>query len=149
MTNMPMVDAHVHFWDPTKNYYPWLNDRPLIPFRYGDSSAICRPYLPDDYKRDATPQHNFVKTVYIEAEWDPKDPVGEMEYIAGLRREGEREPVEEGIDEEGEDEDDRGQHQQRDAVDAALGEDEAQRQAIGRRAPRCLAECDGHAGAPA
>jgi predicted TIM-barrel fold metal-dependent hydrolase len=87
MTNMPMVDAHVHFWDPTKNYYPWLKDRPLIPFRYGDYSAICRPYLPDDYKRDATPQHNFVKTVYIEAEWDPKDPVGEMEYIAGLRRE--------------------------------------------------------------
>jgi predicted TIM-barrel fold metal-dependent hydrolase len=87
MTNMPMVDAHVHLWDPTKNYYPWLNDRPLIPFRYGDYSAICRPYLPDDYKRDATPQHNFVKTVYIEAEWDPKDPVGEMEYIAGLRRE--------------------------------------------------------------
>jgi predicted TIM-barrel fold metal-dependent hydrolase len=87
MTNMPMVDAHVHFWDPTKNYYPWLNDRPLIPFRYGDYSAICRPYLPDDYKRDATTQHNVVKTVYIETEWDPKDPVGEMEYIAGLRRE--------------------------------------------------------------
>src|ERR1700733_8778291 len=87
MTNMPMVDAHVHFWDPTRNYYPWLNDRPLIPFRYGDYSAICRPYLPDDYKRDATTQHNVVKTVYIEAEWDPKDPIGEMEYIARLRRE--------------------------------------------------------------
>jgi predicted TIM-barrel fold metal-dependent hydrolase len=57
--------------DPTKNYYPWLNDRPLIPFRYGDYSAICRPYLPDEDKRDATPQHNVVKTVYIEAEWDP------------------------------------------------------------------------------
>ena len=83
---MPMVDAHVHFWDPTINYYPWLNDRPLIPFRYGDYSAICRPYLPDDYKRDAK-GHNVVKTVYIEAEWDPKDPVGEMEYMARLRRE--------------------------------------------------------------
>ena len=87
MTNMPIVDAHVHFWDPTKNYYPWLNDRPLIPFRYGGYSAICRPYLPDEDKRDATPQHNVVKTVYIEAEWDPKDPVGEMEYIARFRRE--------------------------------------------------------------
>lgn len=86
MDTMPMVDAHVHFWDPTINYYPWLNDRPLIPFRYGDYSAICRPYLPDDYKRDAK-GHNVVKTVYIEAEWDPKDPVGEMEYMARLRRE--------------------------------------------------------------
>ena len=65
-----MVDAHVHFWNPKQNYYPWLNDRPLIPFRYGDYSAICRPYLPDDYKRDAK-GHNIVKTVYIEAEWDP------------------------------------------------------------------------------
>ncbi len=86
MTDFPMVDAHVHFWNPEQNYYPWLNDRPLIPFRYGDYSAICRPYLPADYKRDAR-GHHVVKTVYIEAEWDPRDPVGEMEYIAGLRAE--------------------------------------------------------------
>lgn len=84
MPAFPMVDAHVHFWDPTKNRYPWLNDRPLIPFRYGDYSAICRPYLPADYKRDAA-GHDVVKTVYIEAEWDPKDPIGEMDYIASLR----------------------------------------------------------------
>ncbi|MEP7457317.1 amidohydrolase family protein [Phyllobacterium sp. SB3] len=81
---MPMVDAHIHFWDPTKNYYPWLNDLPLIPFRYGDYSRICRPYLPNDYKRDAG-EHNVVKTVYIEAEWNPSDPLGEMTYIALLR----------------------------------------------------------------
>jgi predicted TIM-barrel fold metal-dependent hydrolase len=87
MTAMPMVDAHVHFSDPNRNYYPWLNDRPLIPFRYGDYSAICRPYLPDDYKRDLKGRHNVVKTVYIEAEWDPSDPIGEMDYIAHLRRE--------------------------------------------------------------
>src|SRR5262249_8750197 len=58
---------------------------PLIPFRYGDYSAICRPYLPDDYKRDAK-GHKVVKTVYIEAEWDPRDPIGEMDYIASLRK---------------------------------------------------------------
>ena len=86
MNAMPMVDAHVHFWDPSINYYPWLNDRPLIPFRYGDYSSICRRYLPSDYKQDAK-GHNVVKTVYIEAEWNPKDPIGEMDYIARLRRE--------------------------------------------------------------
>jgi predicted TIM-barrel fold metal-dependent hydrolase len=85
-SDFPMVDAHVHFWDPTRHYYPWLNDRPLIPVRYGDYSAICRPYLPADYKRDAGPDHNVVKTVYLEAEWDPKDPIGEMDFIAELRR---------------------------------------------------------------
>lgn len=29
--DIPMVDAHVHFWDPTRHYYPWLCDKPLIP----------------------------------------------------------------------------------------------------------------------
>jgi predicted TIM-barrel fold metal-dependent hydrolase len=81
-----VVDAHQHFWDPTRNYYPWLNDLPRIPFRYGDYGSICRPYLPAEYRADASP---FVieHTVYIEAEWNPQDPIGEMRYIAGLRRE--------------------------------------------------------------
>jgi predicted TIM-barrel fold metal-dependent hydrolase len=84
-SDIAMVDAHVHFWDPTKHYYPWLCDRPLIPFRYGDYSAICRPYLPADYRKDLAGRHNVAKTVYLEAEWDPRDPVGEMDFIAGLR----------------------------------------------------------------
>ncbi len=84
-SDLAMVDAHVHFWDPARHYYPWLCDRPLIPFRYGDYSAICRRYLPADYLADARP-HNVVKAVYLEAEWDPCDPIGEMDFIAELRR---------------------------------------------------------------
>ena len=49
----PIVDAHQHFWDPERNYYPWLNDEPPIPFRYGDYRAIRRRYLPPDYRADA------------------------------------------------------------------------------------------------
>ncbi len=80
-----VVDAHQHFWDPLRNYYPWLNDEPRIPFRYGDYGAICRTYLPPDYRADAAP---FVveKTVYVEAEWNPADPIGETRYVADLRR---------------------------------------------------------------
>lgn len=81
----PIVDAHQHFWDPRVNYYPWLCDEPPIPFRYGDYRAIRRPYLPADYFTDARP-HEVVKTVYVETEWDPRDPVGEMRYVAQLRR---------------------------------------------------------------
>jgi predicted TIM-barrel fold metal-dependent hydrolase len=82
-----MVDAHVHFWDPTKHYYPWLNDKPPIPFRYGDYTAICHPYYPADHLADARARgHHFVKTVYLEAEWDPHDPKGEMDFIAEMRR---------------------------------------------------------------
>jgi predicted TIM-barrel fold metal-dependent hydrolase len=79
-----VVDAHQHFWDPTRNYYPWLNDEPRIAFRYGDYAPICRRYLPPDYRADAAP---FIvdKSVYVEAEWDPRDPLGETRYIAELR----------------------------------------------------------------
>lgn len=81
-----IVDAHQHFWDPTRHYYPWLNDEPPIPFRYGDYRAIRRRYLPPDYLADAAPTA-IVKSVYVEAEWDPRDPVGEMRYIEELRQE--------------------------------------------------------------
>lgn len=82
----PIVDAHQHFWDPRVNYHPWLCDQPPIPFRYGDYSALRRPYLPADYFADAAP-HRVVKTVYVETEWDPRDPIGEMRYVEKLRRE--------------------------------------------------------------
>ena len=79
---LTIVDAHQHFWDPERNYHPWLADK-LVAFRYGDYSAIIRRYLPDDYLRDA---HNYrvAGTVYIETEWDPRDPVGEMGYVKEL-----------------------------------------------------------------
>jgi predicted TIM-barrel fold metal-dependent hydrolase len=84
--DFPIVDAHQHFWDPRVNYHPWLCDQPPIPFRYGDYSALRRPYLPADYFADARP-HRVVKTVYVETEWDPRDAPGEMRYVERLRRE--------------------------------------------------------------
>jgi len=84
--DFPIVDAHQHFWNIAQNYHPWLRDEPPIAFRYGDYSAIRKRYLPDDYFADVAP-HKVVKTVYVEAEWDPSDPIGESRYIANLRRE--------------------------------------------------------------
>jgi len=84
--SFPIVDAHQHFWDPRVNYHPWLCDQPPIPFRYGDYSALRRPYLPADYFADAGP-HRIVKSAYVETEWDPRDPLGEMHYVERLRHE--------------------------------------------------------------
>lgn len=78
-----IIDAHHHVWDPMRNYHPWLNDEPMIPFRYGDYSSIRRPYLPADYRADAAPW-TIAASVYVETEWDPKDPTGEMNYVAEL-----------------------------------------------------------------
>ena len=77
---LPIIDPHQHFWDLQRNYLPWLCDEHMIPFRYGDYSAIRRSYMPDDYRRDAA-GHDVVGTVYVETEWDPKDPIGETRWV--------------------------------------------------------------------
>lgn len=84
---MPVIDAHMHFWDLSLGKHPWLCGE-MIPFRYGDYSKIRRTYLVDDYLADARP-FEVAATVYIEAEWDPADPLGELAWVHGLaEREG-------------------------------------------------------------
>jgi len=85
----PIIDAHHHYWDLARNPHPWLRDLPMIPFRYGDYSALRgRDFLPADYDALATGLP-IRATVTMEGEWDPADPLGEARWIAGLaRREG-------------------------------------------------------------
>jgi predicted TIM-barrel fold metal-dependent hydrolase len=82
--DLPIVDAHQHFWDLTRHYYPWLCDPEPIPFRYGDYSDLRRDYLPEDYRRD-TRAWRIVKTVHVEAEWDRGDPVAETRWLETVR----------------------------------------------------------------
>ncbi|MVV52311.1 thioesterase [Pseudomonas sp. PB120] len=81
--DLPIVDAHQHYFDIENHYYPWLNDRPLRPFRYGDYSSICRNFLPGDYHRLAG-HHRVVHTVVIEGEWDPTTPLEEVRFVESL-----------------------------------------------------------------
>ena len=39
----------------------------------------------DDYRADSA-RWNIVRGVYVEAEWDPRDPAGEMNFIAKVRK---------------------------------------------------------------
>jgi predicted TIM-barrel fold metal-dependent hydrolase len=73
----------LHVWDAHTNHHPWLSDRPVA-FRYGDYSRLPRRYLVADYRRDAA-SWRIEGGVYVEAEWDPSDPIGEMDFIAGVR----------------------------------------------------------------
>jgi predicted TIM-barrel fold metal-dependent hydrolase len=83
-----IVDAHHHFWDLGRNRHPWLCDEPPIAFRYGDYAALRRNYLQADYLHDAATASVEVQgTVYVETEWDPADPRGEMRYVETLIRE--------------------------------------------------------------
>ena len=81
--DFPIVDAHQHFWDLGRNYYPWLCDPDPIAFRYGDYSALKRNYLPPDYRADAG-RHLIVKTVHVEAEWDRTLPVSETRWLESV-----------------------------------------------------------------
>ena len=82
----PVIDAHHHFWDPIKNDHPWLKPDVLIPFRYGDYTAIKRPYYPKEYFLD-TGDIRVVETCYMETEWNPEDPTGESNFITAVARE--------------------------------------------------------------
>jgi predicted TIM-barrel fold metal-dependent hydrolase len=83
-SDFPIADAHLHVWDPQSHYYPWLCDPQPIAFRYGDYGALRRRYLVEDYRADAA-GWPVVKGVYVEAEWDPADPLGEMKFISQIR----------------------------------------------------------------
>ncbi|MHA1153788.1 MAG: amidohydrolase family protein [Alphaproteobacteria bacterium] len=81
--SLPIVDAHAHFWDLEAQYYPWLRDSEPIPFRYGDYSKIRGNYLPEDYRRDCR-DFTVVGMVHVEAEHDPRDPLGETRWLSRL-----------------------------------------------------------------
>ncbi|MBD7995719.1 amidohydrolase family protein [Arthrobacter sp. Sa2CUA1] len=81
-----VIDAHHHVWDLERNHYPWLTPEVTVPHRYGDYTAIKRSYLADDYLADIA-GHRVTASVYMEAEWDPADPIGESRYIADVAAE--------------------------------------------------------------
>lgn len=82
--DLPIIDAHQHFWDLSLGKHPWLCGDHQIPFRYGDYAALkAANYLPEDYLTDAA-GFDIRKTIYMEAEWDPADPLGETRWVMDL-----------------------------------------------------------------
>jgi predicted TIM-barrel fold metal-dependent hydrolase len=82
MDDFPIIDPHHHLWDLTLNSYPWLT--PPFPVRFGgDYAPIAQNYLVDDYIRDAAPQ-KVVKSVHVEAAFDPAHPVEETRWLQSV-----------------------------------------------------------------
>lgn len=79
---MRIVDSHHHLWDLDKHYYPWLSDQ-VRPVAYGDYAAIRKNYLLDDFRRDTGPL-NIVKSVHVQADYDPRDPVAETRWLQAI-----------------------------------------------------------------
>jgi len=73
--NEPIVDTHVHFWDPDHLRYAWLDG----------SELLNRPYLPEDYTR-AIGSVNVGRIVFVQAECRRDQAVDEAKCVAYLAK---------------------------------------------------------------
>ncbi|MBZ9603302.1 amidohydrolase family protein [Phyllobacterium chamaecytisi] len=78
--DMPIVDPHHHLWDLENNRYPWLQQEPPPQLVCGDIRPIRHSYLVGDLRADfgSLP---VTKTVHLQCDWDPTDPIGETRWL--------------------------------------------------------------------
>ncbi len=77
----PVIDSHHHLWE-WKNY-PWLT-APITPKMYGsDYQGLRQDYLVEDLLADFG-NNNVVKSVHVQANYDPADPVGETTWLQAV-----------------------------------------------------------------
>ncbi len=76
---LPIVDAHVHLWNPEQFSMPWLINIP----------RLNRPYGLQDY-REQTRDLPIVGMVYVEVGVEPQETLREASHIAGLAQEEQR-----------------------------------------------------------
>ena len=69
----PIVDAHVHFWNPAKLNYPWLASVP----------ALSRTFLPENYSA-ATKTANVSTMVFVECGCAAAQSIDETNWISEL-----------------------------------------------------------------
>lgn len=80
--NIPIADAHHHLWDVENNIYPWLQETPLPKLVCGDITPIRKNYLVDDFRNDIWVLP-VKKSVHIQCDWNPNDPVSETKWLQG------------------------------------------------------------------
>lgn len=78
---MEIVDSHHHLWDTERNFYPWLkevdHDR-----GWGDLACLKRSYVVANLLADAAEAGvTLLKSVHVQANYDPSDPVGETRWL--------------------------------------------------------------------
>ncbi len=73
MNPIPIVDSHVHFWNPRRLRYPWL----------ASVKALDRAFEPPDLLTQAVPE-DIAGIVFVEAGRAPTQNVLEVEWVEDL-----------------------------------------------------------------
>lgn len=72
----PIVDSHIHFWNPNRLQYAWLTDVP----------AINKAFLPVDLAQQAS-EVNLEKIVFVQCDCAPEQSINEVEWVSSLAEE--------------------------------------------------------------
>ncbi len=70
MSDSPIVDSHVHIWDPARLPYAWLDGHPVLD----------RPFLLGDYDAATAPE-SISKMVFVECDIDRGHAVDEVAWV--------------------------------------------------------------------
>ncbi len=71
MPSFPIVDSHLHIWDPGRLTYPWLKDIP----------SLNRPFLLEDYRQACGPVE-VEAMVFLQCEADFSQFLDEAAWVA-------------------------------------------------------------------
>lgn len=74
MLGFPIIDAHLHLWDPSLLRYPWLDEIKLL----------NRAYLSGDYLKESR-DINIEKLVFVQCECIPSQYLKEVEWVTSLK----------------------------------------------------------------
>ncbi len=86
MPALPIVDTHVHLWDPTRLHMPWLDEIPLL----------RRPYTIQDYQ-EQTMGLPIEAIIYVEVNVIPEEMLHEARAVAQQAQQNSRSPRIQGI----------------------------------------------------
>lgn len=79
MLDFPIVDTHLHLWDPKRLRYPWIDNIPLL----------NKPYLLEDYKKACGPVQ-VERMVFLQCECIPEQFLQEAEWVTSLAQQDPR-----------------------------------------------------------
>jgi len=76
MPSFPLVDSHVHLWDPERLRYGWLAGVP----------ALNRSQRPEEYRLARGPVA-VAKFVFVQCECDPTQSQAEVDWVTDVAAE--------------------------------------------------------------